>query len=211
MASLPYPRFLHNPPTDSTDFHRWDLYKELPQNSRNSQKLLRRVWHPCHTHAFFIILPQIPRNFTDGTYTKNSHRIHGFSQMGLIQRTPTDSTDFHRWDLYKELPQNSQNSQKFRCIYCSVSMAGMPYHPIHLCKSVESVGVFSISTSVNSVESVGVFSISTSVNSVKSVGVFLYKYFREFREICGSFLYKYFREFRGICGNVLFSSILWER
>ena len=48
----------------------------------------------------------------------------------------------------------------------------MPYHPIHLCKSVKSVGVFSISTSVNSVESVGVFSISTSVNSVKSVGVF---------------------------------------
>ena len=141
MASLPYPRHRHNPPTDSTDFHRLDLYKELPQNSRNSQKLLRRVWHPCHTHAFGIILPQNSRN----------------SQMGLIQRTPTDSTDFHRWNLYKELPQNSQNSQKFRCIYCSVSMAGLPYHPIHLCKSV------------------------------KSVGVFLYKYFREFREICGSF------------------------
>ena len=141
MASLPYPRLRHNPPTDSTDFHRWDLYKELPQNSRNSQKLLRRVWHPCHPHGFGIILPQIPRIFTDGTYTKNSHRIHGI----------------HRWDLYKELPQNSRNSQKFRCIYCSVSMAGMPYHPIHLCKSVESVGVF------------------------------LYKYFREFRGICGSF------------------------
>ena len=116
----------------------------------------------------------------------------------LIQRTPTDSTDFHRWNLYKELPQNSQNTQKFRCIYCSVSMAGMPYHPIYLCKSV------------------------------KSVGVFLYKYFRgfreicgrimpkawvwqgchtllrsfcEFREFCGSFLYKYFREFREFCGS----------
>ena len=153
MASLLYPRLRHNPPTDSTDFHRWDLYKELPQNSRNSQKLLRRVWHPCYTHAFGIILPQIPRIFTDGTYTKNSHRIH-------------------RWNLYKELPQNSRNTQKFRCIYCSVSMAGMPYHPIYLCKFVKSVGVFSI---------------STSVNSVKSVGVFLYKYFRGFREICGSF------------------------
>ena len=141
MASLPYPRLRHNPPTDSTDFHRWDLYKELPQNSRNSQKLLRRVWHPCHTHAFGIILPQIPRIFTDVTYTKNSHRIHRI----------------HRWNLYKELPQNSRNTQKFRCIYCSVSMAGMPYHPIYLCKFV------------------------------KSVGVFLYKYFREFREICGSF------------------------
>ena len=153
MASLPYPRLRHNPPTDSTDFHRCDLYKELPQIPRISQKLLRRVWHPCHTHAFGIILPQIPRN----------------SQMWLIQRTPTDSTDFHRWNLYKELPQNSRNSQKFRCIYCSVSMAGMPYHPIHLCKSVKSVGVFSISTSVNSVE---------------FVGVFLYKYFREFRFLC---------------------------
>ena len=117
MAFLPYPRLRHNPTTDSTDFHRWDLYKELPQNSQNSQKLLRRVWHPCHTHAFGIILPQIPQIFTDGTYTKNSHRFHRFSQ-------------------------NSQNSQKFRCIYCSVSMAGMPYHPIHLCKSVKSVEVF---------------------------------------------------------------------
>ena len=126
MAFLPYPRLRHNPPTDSTDFHRCDLYKELPQNSRNSQKLLRRVWHPCHTYAFGIILPQIPRIFTDGTYTRNSHRFHRFSQKYL----------------YKELPQNSQNSQKFRCIYCSVSMAGMPYHPIHLCKSVKSVGVF---------------------------------------------------------------------
>ena len=76
-------------------------------------------------------------------------------------------TDFHRWDLYKELPQNSRNSQKFRCIYCSVSMAGMPYHPIHLCKSVKSVGVFSISTSVNSVESVGVFSSLYSVGALE--------------------------------------------
>ena len=142
MASLSYPRLRHNPPTDSTDFHRCDLYKELLQNSRNSRKLLRRVWHPCHTHAFGIILPQIPRIFTDGTYTKNSYRIRKY--------------------LYKELPQNSQNSQKFRCIYCSVSMAGMPYHPIHLCKSV------------------------------KSVGVFLYKYFREFRGICGSFQFPLF-------------------
>ena len=116
MASLPYPCLRHNPPTDSTDFHRWDLYKELPQNSRNSQKLLRRVWHPCHTHAFGIILPQIPRIFTDVTYTKNSHRIHGIhrSFLGgmaslpyprLRHNPPTDSTDFHRLDLYKELPQ----------------------------------------------------------------------------------------------------------
>ena len=104
----------------------------------------------------------------------------------LRHNPPTDSTDFHRWNLYKELPQNSRNTQKFRCIYCSVSMAGMPYHPIHLCKSVKSVGVFSIST------------------SVKSVGVFLYKYFREFRGICGSFLYKYFREFCEFCGSFLY-------
>ena len=122
MSSLPYPRLLHNPPTDFTDFHRCDLYKELPQNSRNSQKLLRRVWHPCHTHAFgiilpqiprisqkllrrvwhpchthafCIILPQIPRIFTDGTYTKNSHRIHGIHRSFLggygILAIPTPS------------------------------------------------------------------------------------------------------------------------
>ena len=157
-------------PTDSTDFHRWNLYKELPQNSRNSQKLLRRVWHPCHTHAFGIILPQIPLIFTDGTYTRNSHRFHRFSQKYL----------------YKELPQNSQNSQKFRCIYCSVSMAGMPYHPIHLCKSVKSVGVF-------------LYKYFREFRGI--CGSFPYKYFCEFCEFCGSFLYKYFCEFREICGS----------
>ena len=150
MASLPYPRHRHNPPTDSTDFHRWNLYKELPQNSRNSQKLLRRVWHSCHTHAFGIILPQIPRIFTDGTYTKNSHRIHrihrslgAFIAVWVWQECHTI--------LY--ICVNPWNLWEFFSISTSVN-------------SVKSVGAFSISTSVNSVKSVGVFSISTSVNSV---------------------------------------------
>ena len=128
----------------------------------------------------------------------------------LRHNPPTDSTDFHRCDLYKELPQNSQNTQKFRCIYCSVSMAGMPYHPIHLCKSVKSVGVFSISTSVNSVGSVGVFSISTSVNSVKSVGVFSISTSVDSVKSVGVFLYKYFRGFREICGRIMPKAWVWQ-
>ena len=66
----------------------------------------------------------------------------------------------------------------------------MPYHPIHLCKSVNSVGVF------------------------------LYKYFREFREICGRImpkawvwqgchtLLRSFCEFREFCGSSLYKSHL---
>ena len=129
MASLPYPRLRHNPPTDSTDFHRCDLYKELPQ---------------------------IPRIFTDETYTKNSHRIH------RIHRSLGAFIAVWVWQgchtiLY--ICVNPWNLWEFFSISISVN-------------SVESVGVFSISTSANSVDSVGVFSISTSVNSVKSVGAF---------------------------------------
>ena len=113
----------------------------------------------------------------------------------LRHNPPTDSTDFHRWDLYKELPQNSRNSQKFRCVYCSVSMAGMPYHPIHLCKSVNSVGVF-------------FYKYFREFRGI--CGSFLYKYFREFCEICGSFLYKYFREFREICERIMPKAWVWQ-
>ena len=48
----------------------------LPRNARNPQKFrvrvlpqntLRRVWHPCHTHAaHLIILPQMAQMHTDG-------------------------------------------------------------------------------------------------------------------------------------------------
>ena len=68
-----------------------------------------------------------------------SHRFHRFSQMVALVR-----------------PRNPQNSQKFGCVSGCVGTAGC-HTLLHLCKSVLSVGDFSLQeASVHSVGSVGI-------------------------------------------------------
>ena len=70
--------------------------------------------------------------------------------------SPTDCTDQHRWVVALIRPRNSQNSQKFGCVSGCVGTAGC-HTLLHLCKSVLSVGDFSLQeASVRSVRSVGV-------------------------------------------------------
>ena len=74
--------------------------------------------------------------------------------------SPTDCTDQHRWLGALVRPRNPQNSQKFGCVSGCVGTAGC-HTLLHLCKSVLSVGDFSLQeTSVRSVGSVG-YSSST--------------------------------------------------
>ncbi len=77
MASLPYPRRpLNNSPTDGTDAHRWfgcvgfshgihrihrNFWQRRASHGFHRCSQIRRVWHPCHTHA---------------TLCQSSHRIH---------------------------------------------------------------------------------------------------------------------------------------
>ena len=70
--------------------------------------------------------------------------------------SPTDCTGQHRWLVALILPRNPLNSQKFGCVSGCVGTAG--YHTLlHLCKSVLSVGDFSLQeASVRSVGSVGI-------------------------------------------------------
>ena len=61
MASLPYPRRpLDNSPTDGTDAHRWFGCVGFSHRIHRCSQI-RRVWHPCHTHA---------------TLCQSSHGIH---------------------------------------------------------------------------------------------------------------------------------------
>ena len=70
--------------------------------------------------------------------------------------SPTDCTDQHRWLGALVRPRNPQNSQKFGCVSGCVGTAGC-HTLLHLCKSVLSVGDFSLQeASVRSVGSVGV-------------------------------------------------------
>ena len=70
--------------------------------------------------------------------------------------SPTDCTDQHRWLVALVRPRNPQNSQKFGCVSGCVGMARC-HTLLHLCKSVLSVGDFSLQeASVRSVGSVGV-------------------------------------------------------
>ena len=67
--------------------------------------------------------------------------------------SPTDCTNQHRWVVALILPRNSQ---KFGCVSGCVGMAGC-HTLLHLCKSVLSVGDFSLQeASVRSVGSVGI-------------------------------------------------------
>ena len=92
MASLPYPRSPLNylstevsggeePPTDCTDAHRLgeptklfshrnhrthrNDWRKIFSHGLHGCTQIRRVWHPCHTHAAHqTIFPQKPQNLT---------------------------------------------------------------------------------------------------------------------------------------------------
>ena len=70
--------------------------------------------------------------------------------------SPTDCTDQHRWLVALVRPRIAQNSQKFGGTVGCVGTAGC-HTLLHLCKSVLSVGDFSLQeASVRSVGSVGI-------------------------------------------------------
>ena len=97
------------------------------------------------------ILPQISQILTDAACLE-------FCEFCVLWEysSPTDCTDQHRWLVALVRPRNPQNSQKFGCVSGCVGMARC-HTLLHLCKSVLSVGDFSLQeASVRSVGSVGV-------------------------------------------------------
>ena len=103
MASLPYPRRpLDNSPTDGTDAHRWfgcvgfshgihgthrSFWQRRASHGFHRCPQIRRVWHPCHTHAALCQsshgIHRIHRNFWR---RRASHRFRRCSQMVRLRR-----------------------------------------------------------------------------------------------------------------------------
>ena len=90
------------------------------------QSTLRRVWHPCHTHAalqipstepipslFAQVLPQIAQNtqklLAEDILPRISQNTQKFLAEDILPRNSRNSQKFQAEDI---LPQNSQNSQK---------------------------------------------------------------------------------------------------
>ena len=97
------------------------------------------------------VLPQISQILTDAACLE-------FCEFCVLWEysSPTDCTDSHRWLVALVRPRNPQNSQKFGCVSGCVGTAGC-HTLLHLCKSVQSVGDFSLQeASVGSVRSVGI-------------------------------------------------------
>ena len=101
MASLPYPRRpLDNSPTDGTDAHRWfgcvgfshgihgihrSFWRKIFSHRFHRCPQIRRVWHPCHTHATLCQsshrIHRIHRSFWRKIF---SHRFHRCSQIRRV-------------------------------------------------------------------------------------------------------------------------------
>ena len=84
---LPYPRRpLDNSPTDGTDVHRWLGCVGFSHGFHRSSQI-RRVWHPCHTHATLCQsshrIHRIHRSFWRKIF---SHRFRRCSQMVRLRR-----------------------------------------------------------------------------------------------------------------------------
>ena len=119
---LPYPRHplrgcscpqLHQPSKQCISSHRIHrnhriFWQRIFSHGIHRCPQIRRVWHPCHTHATLC------------QFSHRIHRIHRSFWRGKY--SPTDFTDVHRLGGYgilpyprhplPILPQNSQNPQK---------------------------------------------------------------------------------------------------
>ena len=157
MASLPYPRSPLNylstevsggeePPTDCTDAHRLgeptklfshrnhrthrNDWRKIFSHGLHGCTQIRRVWHPCHTHAAHqTIFPQKPQNLTQPN---------------------------HLWASVKSVGEYFRQSFLWvlRILWENLTQ------PNHLWASVKSVGEYSSPVvSVNSVNSVGGYAL----------------------------------------------------
>ena len=111
---LPYPRRpLDNSPTDGTDAHRWfgcvgfshgihgthrSFWQRRASHGFHRCPQIRRVWHPCHTHAALCQsshgIHRIHRNFWR---RRASHRFRRCSQMVRLRRVLWEDSLVAAW------------------------------------------------------------------------------------------------------------------
>ena len=135
--------------------------EELPTDEHGCSQI-RRVWHPCHTHAaqfcvFCVFCGRTAHHNNlclsvpsvgEKIFPQNARN----SQKLLAEKSlPQISTDVHR---YRRVWHPCHTHAAKFCVFCE--FCGRTAHPNHLCQSVLSVGVLSLQEgSVCSVHSVG--------------------------------------------------------
>ena len=164
MASLPYPRTLLQQcsPTDFTDLHRW---LGCVVGSHRIHRIHRSLLLRRNSHRFVggYGIPAIP---THPVTVMFSHRFHGFTQMVRLRSgLPQNSQNTQKFIAEKKLPQISRIYTDVSKIFCVFrEFCGSKY----LCKSVKSVGEYSLSVCSLFREFCG---SKYLCKSVKSVGV----------------------------------------
>ena len=111
---LPYPRRpLDNSPTDGTDAHRWfgcvgfshgihgihrSFWRKIFSHRFHRCPQIRRVWHPCHTHATLCQsshgIHRIHRNFWR---RRASHGFHRCPQMVRLRKVLWEDSLVSAW------------------------------------------------------------------------------------------------------------------
>ena len=154
MASLPYPRrhqtIFPQKPQNPQKFLTQDILPQIAQ--------IRRVWHPCHTHADTKLSPTEATETTEVSDTRYSttdctdvHRLGGYgipaiptqpqkylptettepTEVSDARYSTTDCTDVHRLGGYGILPYPRRHQTIF---------PQNPTQPNHLCASVRICG-----------------------------------------------------------------------
>ena len=153
LLCVPWVLWEYSSPTDCTDQHRWLVALVRPRNSQNSQKF-GCICGCVGTAGCHTLLHLCKSVISVGGSSLQEASVRSVGSVGYS--SPTDCTDQHRWLVALVRPRNPLNSQKFGCVSGCVGTAGC-HTLLHLCKSVLSVGDFSLQeVSVRSVGSVGV-------------------------------------------------------
>ena len=134
--------------------------REEPPTDEHGCSQIRRVWHPCHTHAAkFCVFCEFC-----GRTAHPNHLCSSVSSVGekiFPQNARTEPsgreeppTDEHGFSQIRRVWHPCHTHAAKFCVFCE--FCGRTAPPNHLCSSVPSVGVLSLQEgSVRSVHSVG--------------------------------------------------------
>ena len=159
MASLPYPRRpLDNSPTDGTDAHRWfgcvgfshgihgihrSFWRKIFSHRFHRCSQIRRVWHPCHTHA---------------TLCQSSHGFRRCPQMVRLRKVLWllwEDSLVSAWVWQDAIPSYNCTDWGLKfCVFCAIrGKISQQEISVRICAICGRI--FQQEVSVNSVNSVG--------------------------------------------------------
>ena len=159
MASLPYPRRpLDNSPTDGTDAHRWFGCVGFSHRIHRCSQI-RRVWHPCHTHATLCQsshgIHRIHRNFWRRRASHGFRRCPQMVRLRKVLWLLWEDSLVSAWVWQDAIPSYNCTDWGLKfCVFCAIrgriSQKEISVRICVICGRISQQEV-----SVNSVNSVG--------------------------------------------------------